>query len=106
MREEHKLKMLKNGVLCKVFGFKRENVTGHWRKLHTEELNDLYMSQNVGWDSSVSIASCYRLDRLGIKSWWGQNFPHPSRLVLGPTQSPIQWVPGLSQWGKAAGMWH
>ena len=40
MREEHKLKMLKNGVLCKVFGFKRENVTGHWRKLQTEELND------------------------------------------------------------------
>jgi hypothetical protein len=39
--------MLKNGMLWNVFGFKRESVTGHWRKLHTEELNDLYMSQNV-----------------------------------------------------------
>ena len=29
------------------FGFKRENVTGCWRKLHTEELNDLYMLQNI-----------------------------------------------------------
>jgi hypothetical protein len=34
-------------MLWNVFGFKRENVTGHWRKLHSEELNDLYMSQNI-----------------------------------------------------------
>jgi len=39
--------MLKNGMLWNVFGFKRENVTRHWRKLHTEELSDLYMSQNI-----------------------------------------------------------
>lgn len=34
-------------MLWNAFGFKKENVTGHWRKLRTEELNDLYMSQNI-----------------------------------------------------------
>jgi len=46
--------------------------------------------------TSFIIATCYRLDSPGIKSRWGRDFPHPSRLALGPTQPPIQWVPGLS----------
>ena len=51
----------------------------------------------VGWDSAVGIVTRYRLDSTGIESQWGQDFPHPSKLALGPTQSPIQWVPGLSR---------
>jgi hypothetical protein len=50
-----------------------------------------------GWDGAVGIATCYGLDDPGIESWWGRDFMHPSRLDLGPTQSPIQWVPDLSQ---------
>ena len=51
----------------------------------------------VNRDSSVSIANRYGLDGLGIESLWGRDFPHLSRPALGPTQPPIQWVPGLSR---------
>ena len=44
MREEHRLKVYENRVLRGIFGSKRDEVTGEWRKLHNEELNDLYCS--------------------------------------------------------------
>jgi hypothetical protein len=59
----------------------------------------------VGRDSSVGIATRYGLDGTGIESRWGRDFPHPSRPSLGPTQLPIQWVPGLFPGGKVAGAW-
>ena len=52
---------------------------------------------NSGRDSSVGIATRYGLDSPGIESRWGRDFPHPSRPALGPTQHPVQWVPGLSR---------
>ena len=47
--------------------------------------------------SSVGIATCYGLEGPGIETPWGRDFPHLSIPALGPTQPPIQWVPGLSQ---------
>jgi hypothetical protein len=49
----------------------------------------------VGHDSSVSIATRYRLNGPGIECRLGRNFPHPSRPVLGPTLPHIQWAPGI-----------
>jgi hypothetical protein len=47
-----------------------------------------------GPGSSVGIAIGYGLDGTGIKFRWGRDFPHLSRPTLGPTQPPVQWVPG------------
>ena len=41
--------MFENRVLSKLFGPKRDEVTGEWRKLHNEELNDLYSLPNIVW---------------------------------------------------------
>ena len=51
-----------------------------------------------GPGSVVGIAIGCGLDGPGIESRWGQDFPHLSRPALGPTQGPVQWVLGLSQW--------
>jgi hypothetical protein len=44
LREEHRLGVFENRVLRRIFGQKRDEMTGKWRKLHTEELHDLYSS--------------------------------------------------------------
>ena len=43
LREERRLRVLGNRVLRRIFGPKRDEVTREWRKLHNEELNDLYL---------------------------------------------------------------
>jgi len=47
LREERKLRVFENMVLRRIFGTRRDEVTGEWRRLHNEELNDLYSSANI-----------------------------------------------------------
>jgi hypothetical protein len=47
VREKHRLRVFENRVLRKIFGPKRDELMGDWRKLHNEELHNLYSSPNV-----------------------------------------------------------
>ena len=79
LREERKLKVFENMVLMRIFGPRRDEVTGEWRRLHKEELNYLYYSPNfvrviksrrMRWAGHVA-----RMDeeRGCIGSWWGSS---------------------------------
>jgi hypothetical protein len=56
-----------------------------------------------GRDSSVGIVTGYGLDGPRIESRWGRDFPHLSKPALGPTQPPVQLVPGLPRGQTATG---
>ena len=47
LREERRLRLFQNWVLRRIFGPKRDEVTGEWRKLHNEKLNNLYSSPSI-----------------------------------------------------------
>ena len=77
LREETKLRVLENTVLRRIFGPRRDEVTGDWRILHNEDLNDLYSSPNMArvikskrmrWAGHVSHMG---EERECIESWWG-----------------------------------
>jgi hypothetical protein len=47
LREEHRVRVFENRVLRRIFGPKRDEVTGGWRKLHNDELRYLYSSPGI-----------------------------------------------------------
>jgi hypothetical protein len=78
LREERKLRVFENMVLRRIFGPRRDEVTGERRRLHYEELNDLYSSPNiVRVIKSRKMGWAGRVARMGeergcIESWWGK----------------------------------
>jgi hypothetical protein len=58
LREERRVREFEFGVLNRIFGPRRDEVTGEWRKLHNEELNDLYSSPNVIWVTKSRSMRC------------------------------------------------
>ena len=77
LREERKLRVFENMVLRRIFGPRRDEVTGGCRRMHNEELSDLYCSPNIvrviksrrmRWAGHVA---CMGEERGCIGSWWG-----------------------------------
>jgi hypothetical protein len=67
LREEHRLRVLENRVLRRIFGPKRDEVTGGWRKLHNEELHGLYYSSSI-----VRVINARRMRWAGQWRTWGR----------------------------------
>jgi len=61
LRKESRLRGLENRVLRRVFGPKRDEVTGEWRKVHSEQLSDLYCSPNIVWVLTLNIVWVIKL---------------------------------------------
>ena len=76
MREERRLRVFENKMLRSIFGPKRDEVTGEWRKLHNEELNDLYSSPSI-----------FRVIKSRIMMWAG----HVAPMGVGESYSGFWW---------------
>jgi hypothetical protein len=76
LREEHRLRVFKNRVLRRTFKLKRDEVTGEWRKMHNEELRDLYSSPSI-----IRI----------IKSRWMRWAGHVARMGRRGTRLDYWW---------------
>jgi hypothetical protein len=85
LREKCRLRGLEHRVLRRIFGPKRDEVTGEWRKLHYEELNDLYSSLNI-----IRVIKSRRMKLAGhVELWervemlaglWGRNLKERDHL--------------------------
>jgi hypothetical protein len=88
IREEHRLRGFENRVLWRIFGPKRDKVTGKWRKLHNEELCDLYSSPSI-----IRIIKSRKMRWVGHVARIGEK-RHAYRLLVGKPEGkrPLGWI--------------
>jgi hypothetical protein len=77
LREEHRLRVFENRVLRRIFGPKRDEVTGDWRKLYNEELHNLYASPNI-----IRMMKSRRMRWAGHVARMGEK-RNPYRILVG-----------------------
>jgi hypothetical protein len=77
LREEHRLRVFEKRVLRSIFGPRRDEVTGEWRKLHNEKLNDLYSSPSI-----ITLMKSRRMRWAGHVARMGQK-RNAYRLLVG-----------------------
>jgi hypothetical protein len=67
LKEEHRLRVFENRILRKIFGPKRNGVVGKWRKVHNEELHNLYFSLSI-----IRVIKSRRMRWTGRVVWMGR----------------------------------
>jgi len=89
LREECRLRVFENRVLRRIFGPKRDEVTGEWRKLHNEELRDVYSLPNI-----VQVVKSRRMRWAGHVACMGEGrvvhrvlVGKPEGKIIGETQT-------------------
>ena len=87
-REERKLRVFENMVLRRIFGPRRDEVTGEWRRLHNNELNGLYSSPNI-----VRVIKSRRMRWAGHVAHMGEETGAYSVLVGKPEEKRPLWRP-------------
>jgi hypothetical protein len=93
LREERKLRVFENMVLRRIFGPRRNEVTGEWRRLHNEELNDLYSSPNI-----VRVIKSRRIRWTGHVAHMGEE-REPYKVLVGkPEGKRPLGVLGVDGW--------
>jgi hypothetical protein len=81
LREEHRLRVFENRVLGRIFGPKRNEVTGEWRKLYNENLHNLYSSPyNFGHIKSMRMSWAWHVARMGEEKKIVQSFCGKARM--------------------------
>jgi hypothetical protein len=106
LREEHTLRAFENRVLRRIFGPKRDEVTGEWRQLHNEELSDFYSSPSI-----IRIIKSRRMRRSGHVVRMGEK-RNAYKLLVGkpegkrPLGRPRRWCVDNTGCGKLASFLH
>ena len=107
LREERKLRVFENMVLMRIFGPRKNEVTGEWRRVHKEELNDLCSSPNI-----VRVIKSRRMRWAGHVARMGEE-RGVYRILVGKPEEKSHWgdigvdgwILGWISWRWDVGIW-